>query len=51
MCLGGLPGSASSHRVSRRAYSAKRINIGYKVPDFKPVFRLMSYPYFQTFGC
>ena len=31
--------------------SAKRIKIGYNVPDFKSVFRLMSYPYFQPLGC
>jgi hypothetical protein len=50
MCLGGLPGSVCSQRVARMACSAKRIKIGYNVPDFKPVFRLMSYPYFQSLG-
>lgn len=51
MCLGGLPGSVCSQRVARMPCSAKRIKIGYNVPDFKSVFRLMSYPYFQPLGC
>jgi Transposase len=46
MCRGGLPASGVSQRVSKsarsRSRSAKRIRIGYKVPDFSPVFRLMS---------
>jgi hypothetical protein len=35
---------------SNSVRSARRIRIGYKVPDFSPVVRLMSYPYFQPFG-
>ena len=48
MCRGGRPGSDSSHRVSSKPESANRIRIGYNVPDLSPVFRLMSYPYFQS---
>src|SRR5271169_6500951 len=42
MCRGGLPASVVSQRVSKSARSAKRIRIGYKVPDFNPVARMMS---------
>jgi len=49
-CRGGLPGPVASHDVSSSSRSAKRKRIGYSVPDFRPVLRLMSYPYFQSFG-
>ncbi len=50
MCRGGLPVSATSQRVSSSLFSASLMRIGYIVPDFKPVLRLMSYPYFHSSG-
>jgi hypothetical protein len=49
-CRGGLPGSVVSQDVSSSLRSAIRMRIGYRVPDFRLVSRLMSYPYFQSFG-
>ncbi len=34
MCRGGLPGSLGSHEVSSSFRSARRMRIGYSVPDF-----------------
>src|SRR5450755_2587984 len=49
-CRGGLPISAVSHEVSSSFHSARRMRIGYRVLDFSPVLRLMSYPYFHSCG-
>src|ERR1022692_687802 len=39
MCRGGLPAAGVSQRVSKSARSAKRIRMGYKVPDFNRFLR------------
>jgi hypothetical protein len=49
-CRGGLPGSVVSQDVSSSLRSAIRMRIGYRVPDFRPISRLMSYPYFHSVG-
>ena len=42
MCRGGFPVSGDSQRVCSNFIDASRMRSGYKVPDFRPVWRLMS---------
>ncbi len=44
---GGRPAAVVSQAVSKSLNPAKRISIGYSVPDLRPVIRLLSYPYLQ----